>query len=61
VSPQGGAQTDQESRSAGYRAPISVTAMASIESITLEAADPTDAGHFYTAFGVGSQIRLRAS
>ncbi|MGH3376882.1 MAG: glyoxalase [Actinoallomurus sp.] len=36
--------------------------MTSIESITLEAADPTAAGHFYTtAFGLGTQVRLRAS
>lgn len=36
--------------------------MTSIESITLEAADPTAADHFYsTAFGLGSQVRLRAS
>ena len=36
--------------------------MPSIESITLEAADPTAAGHFYTtAFGLGTQVRLRAT
>ena len=35
--------------------------MASIESVTLEVADPA-AGRFYTAaFGLGTQIRLRAS
>jgi catechol 2,3-dioxygenase-like lactoylglutathione lyase family enzyme len=36
--------------------------MASIESITLEVADPTAATRFYTAaFGLGTQVRLRAS
>jgi len=36
--------------------------MASIESITLEVADPAAAEHFYsTAFGLGTHIRLRAS
>jgi catechol 2,3-dioxygenase-like lactoylglutathione lyase family enzyme len=36
--------------------------MTSIESITLEVADPTAADHFYTtAFGLGTQVRLRAS
>jgi hypothetical protein len=36
--------------------------MTSIESITLEVADPTAAGRFYTtAFGLGSQVRVRAS
>jgi predicted lactoylglutathione lyase len=36
--------------------------MPSIESVTLEVADPTAADRFYsTAFGLGSQIRLRAS
>jgi predicted lactoylglutathione lyase len=36
--------------------------MALIESVTLEVADPTAAGRFYTeAFGLGSQLRLRAS
>ncbi|WP_411149122.1 glyoxalase [Streptomyces sp. A30] len=36
--------------------------MASIEFVTLDAADPTAAKHFYaTAFGLGSQVRLRAS
>ena len=36
--------------------------MTSIESITLEAADPTAASRFYTtAFGLGTQIRLRAA
>ncbi|MFD3653619.1 glyoxalase [Streptomyces sp. NPDC058620] len=36
--------------------------MASIETITLDVADPTAAAHFYsTAFGLDSQIRLRAS
>ncbi|NGO07829.1 glyoxalase [Streptomyces sp. HC44] len=36
--------------------------MTSIESVTLEVADPTAANHFYTtAFGLGGQIRLRTS
>ena len=36
--------------------------MTSIESITLEVADPTAADRFYTAaFGLGSQLRLHAS
>ncbi|MER5474929.1 glyoxalase [Streptomyces sp. NPDC002685] len=36
--------------------------MTSIASITLEVADPAAAQHFYTtAFGLGSQVRLRAS
>jgi hypothetical protein len=36
--------------------------MTSIESITLEAADPAAAQQFYTAaFGLGSQVRLRAA
>jgi hypothetical protein len=36
--------------------------MTSIESLTLEVADPTAADRFYTtAFGLGTQLRLRAS
>jgi uncharacterized glyoxalase superfamily protein PhnB len=36
--------------------------MATIESITLEVADPTAAERFYAAaFGLGAQLRLRAS
>lgn len=36
--------------------------MTSIASVTLDVADPTAAEHFYTtAFGLGTQIRLRAS
>jgi uncharacterized glyoxalase superfamily protein PhnB len=36
--------------------------MTSIEFVTLEAADPTAADHFYTAaFGSGTPVRLRAS
>jgi predicted lactoylglutathione lyase len=36
--------------------------MTSIESITLEVADPAAAGRFYTAvFGLGDQVRVRAS
>ncbi|WP_374200243.1 glyoxalase [Streptomyces sp. AC555_RSS877] len=34
---------------------------ASITSVTLEVADPDAARHFYTAFGVNTRIRLRAS
>jgi predicted lactoylglutathione lyase len=35
--------------------------MTSIESVTLEVADPAAADHFYAAaFGLGSQVRLRA-
>ncbi|WP_406186800.1 glyoxalase [Streptomyces sp. NBC_01006] len=35
--------------------------MNSIASVTLEVADPTAADRFYTAFGLGGQVRLRAS
>ncbi|MET9885246.1 glyoxalase [Streptomyces sp. NPDC006430] len=35
--------------------------MTSIASVTLEVADPTAAHRFYTAFGVATQVRLRAS
>ncbi|WP_433368074.1 hypothetical protein [Streptosporangium sp. CA-115845] len=36
--------------------------MASIESVTLDVADPTTADRFYTtAFGLDTQIRLRTS
>jgi catechol 2,3-dioxygenase-like lactoylglutathione lyase family enzyme len=36
--------------------------MTSIESVTLEVADPTAAERFYTAaFGLGTQVRLRSS
>ncbi|WP_437094589.1 glyoxalase [Streptomyces sp. enrichment culture] len=36
--------------------------MASIETVTLEVADPTAADRFHTAaFGLGGQVRLRAS
>jgi catechol 2,3-dioxygenase-like lactoylglutathione lyase family enzyme len=36
--------------------------MTSIESVTLEGADPTAADRFYTAaFGLGAQVRTRAS
>ena len=36
--------------------------MASIESVTLEVTDPTAVNGFYTdAFGLGAQVRLRAS
>ena len=39
-----------------------IKTMASIESVTLEVADPAAAGRFYTAaFGLGNQVRLRAS
>ncbi|MFJ9412588.1 glyoxalase [Streptomyces sp. NPDC101227] len=35
--------------------------MTSFASLTLEVADPTAANHFYTAFGLDTQVRLRAS
>ncbi len=36
--------------------------MNSVESVTLEVPDPTVAGAFYTAaFGLGTQVGLRAS
>jgi predicted lactoylglutathione lyase len=36
--------------------------MTSIETVTLDVADPTAASNFYsTAFGLGTQVRLRAS
>ncbi|MFI9049287.1 glyoxalase [Streptomyces sp. NPDC053427] len=35
--------------------------MTSIETVTLEVADTTAAHRFYTAFGLGTQVRLRAS
>ncbi|MFC1408921.1 glyoxalase [Streptacidiphilus sp. N1-12] len=35
--------------------------MTSIQTLTLEVADPTAADRFYTAFGLGSRVRLRAS
>ena len=57
-----GDQTGQESRSTGLLGAHSVTAMASIESVTLEVPDPTAADRFYTdAFGLGTRVRLRAS
>jgi catechol 2,3-dioxygenase-like lactoylglutathione lyase family enzyme len=34
--------------------------MAYIESVTLEVADPAAADRFYTAVGLGTQVRLRA-
>jgi hypothetical protein len=39
-----------------------MTAMASIEFVTIEVADPTAANRFYSAaFGLGTRVRLRAS
>jgi catechol 2,3-dioxygenase-like lactoylglutathione lyase family enzyme len=35
--------------------------MTSLASVTLEVADPAAASSFYTAFGLGTQVRLRAS
>jgi uncharacterized glyoxalase superfamily protein PhnB len=35
--------------------------MASIETLTLEVADPTAAAHFYAALGLGDRMHLRAS
>jgi predicted lactoylglutathione lyase len=37
------------------------TAITAIESVTLEVPDPTAAAAFYTAFGVGDQVGVRAS
>jgi hypothetical protein len=55
-------QTGQDSRSTGSRAVTSVTDMTSIESVTIEVADPTVATRFYTtALGPDTQVRLRAS
>ncbi|KOG31483.1 glyoxalase [Streptomyces resistomycificus] len=34
--------------------------MTYIETVTLEVADPTAAARFYSAFGLGTQVRLRA-
>jgi catechol 2,3-dioxygenase-like lactoylglutathione lyase family enzyme len=57
-----GAGIGQESRSGRFRRAPSVTSMTSIESITLDVADPTAAKDFYTtAFDLGTQLRLRAS
>lgn len=40
----------------------SVTVMASLESVTLDVADPAAADHFYkAAFGLDGQVRLRAA
>jgi hypothetical protein len=45
-----------------HGAVTSLIAMASIESVTLEVADPTTVNRFYTAaFGLGTQVGLRAS
>ncbi len=35
--------------------------MASIETLTLEVADPAAAAHFYAALGLGDRVHLRAS
>src|SRR6516225_6917314 len=52
----------QVSRSTGHRAAPSVIVMTSIESLILEVADPAAAERFYTtAFGLGTQLGLRAS
>jgi hypothetical protein len=57
-----GHQNGQEWRSARHWAVRSMTGMASIESVILEVADPAAAERFYTAaFGLGGQLRLRAS
>jgi catechol 2,3-dioxygenase-like lactoylglutathione lyase family enzyme len=57
-----GDQTGQERRSAGRGAATSVIGMTSIESVTLEVADPTAAERFYTAaFGLGNELRVQAS
>src|SRR5262249_39178186 len=55
-------RSDPESRSAGCRSGPSVSGMASIESVTLEVADPAAAERFYTAaFGPDTPVRVRAS
>jgi predicted lactoylglutathione lyase len=55
-------QTGQESRSTGSGVTPSVMTMTTIESVTLDVADPAAAKTFYTnAFGLDTQIRLRAS
>lgn len=55
-------ETGQESRSTGQPATPSVRDMETIKSLTLEVADPTAARRFYTtAFGLDTQLRLRAS
>ena len=55
-------ETGQESRSTGGPTKPSVIAMTSIQSVTLEVADPTAASRFYAAaFGLIDQVRLRAS
>jgi predicted lactoylglutathione lyase len=57
---EAGDPIDQESRSTNHRATTSVIAMTSIESVTLEVADPTAVRRFYTAaFGLDSQVNLR--
>jgi len=54
--------TDQESRSTGHPLRNSVTGMNFIDAITLEVADTEAAERFYsTAFGLDTQLRLRAS
>ena len=35
--------------------------MASIDTLTLEVADPTAAAHFYSALGLGDRVHLRAA
>ena len=62
VAPRG-SRTEQFSRSVGDPATHTVEDMNSIDSITLEVADTTAAGSFYSAaFGLDpSQVRLRAS
>lgn len=63
-------KTGQESRSPGRLAAHNVMVMAtttstaantSLASVTLEVADPEAARRFYSAFGVDTHIRLRAS
>ena len=44
-----GDQIDQDSRSASHGAATSLIVMASIESVTLEVADPTAVNRFYAA------------
>src|SRR5580704_15303781 len=52
----------QDWRSAGHSAVTSVSDMTSIDSLTLEVADPAAAERFYAeAFGLGTEVRVRTS
>jgi uncharacterized glyoxalase superfamily protein PhnB len=57
-----GGESDQDSRSTGGCAATNFKGMTHLASVTLEVADTAAADRFYaTAFGLGTQIRLRAS